>query len=72
MSLDNDDDFDLPMEPISADDADRAIMALNKLMATTTNESLLMILEEACCEIAELMPDGDLDLDEEDEDSLAA
>ena len=51
------------MEPISMEEADRVISALNMLMTETSNPSILHILEDACCEIAELIPEAEDEFD---------
>lgn len=50
------------LDPIPADEAERVITALNKIMAASSSESVAQILEEACCEIASLIPE---ELDED-------
>lgn len=52
-----DDDF----EPIAMAEADRIIAELHRVMESTANQSIQSILEDACCEIASLIPDDDVD-----------
>jgi hypothetical protein len=59
LNLEHDDVEYVEMEPISLEEADRVISALNLLMTETSNPSIQHILEDACCEIAELIPEAD-------------
>jgi hypothetical protein len=53
------------LPPVDADEIDRVIAALNDLMERTTSRVILDILEDACCDLAELV-------DAEDEDDELA
>jgi len=54
---------------VDAEEIDRVIAALNTLMEQTTSPIVLEILEDACCDLAELV---DVEDDEDGELSEAA
>ena len=57
-----------PLPEADAEEIDRIIAALNEIMERTTSPVALEILEDACCDLAELVDVGD----EDDELSEAA
>ena len=57
----SDDDWE-PIPMADADEIDRIIAALNEIMERTTSPVALEILEDACCDLAELV---DVEDDEE-------
>lgn len=52
-----------PLPAADAEEIDRIIAALNEIMERTTSPVALEILEDACCDLAELV-----DVDDEDEE----
>ncbi|MGL5094035.1 MAG: hypothetical protein ACRDD1_00500, partial [Planctomycetia bacterium] len=51
-----------------AAEAERLLAALDALINSVTDETLLEILENACFEIAEAMPGDDVDMDDGEAD----
>ena len=49
------------MADVDADEIDRVIAGLNDLMERTTSPVILEILEDACCDLAELVETDDDD-----------
>jgi hypothetical protein len=58
-----DDDWE-PIPAADAEEIDRMIAALNEIMERTTSARALEILEDACCDLAELV-------EVEDDDELS-